>query len=195
MMLLMYLTSALMVAFALVLVSSNQPVKSVLCLVGCFLCATIHWIILEAEFLALALIFVYVGAVMTLFLFMVMMLNKDYYPQEYQLGLSTVAGLICVTVGLPAYGFYWWDVSRGYNAWQTVPMPAYPENYDNTQALGLVMYTDYVYPFMLVAMLLLLAIVIAVAWVHRAKRDFVRLQRVTDQMAVTKASRLTLVDK
>ena len=195
MLLAMYMTSLMMVAFAVVLVSSNQPVKSVLCLVGCFLCATIHWILLEAEFLALALIFVYIGAVMTLFLFMVMMLNMDYYPSAYRLGWYDVVGLFFGAVALPIYSFYSWDRLYGFRAWASVAMPNYPEGYDNTRALGLVMYTDYVYPFMLVAMLLLLAILVAVAWVHRAKRDFVRTQKVADQIAVTKATRLTLVDK
>ena len=106
---LVYITSFMMIGFALMLVATNQPVRSVLCLIGCFLCATIHWILLDAEFLALALIFVYIGAVMTLFLFMVMMLNVDSYAPEYRLGLATFFVLITFSLLLPSFGFYLWD--------------------------------------------------------------------------------------
>ncbi len=192
---LVYITSFMMIGFALMLVATNQPVRSVLCLIGCFLCATIHWILLDAEFLALALIFVYIGAVMTLFLFMVMMLNVDSYAPEYRLGLATFFVLITFSLLLPSFGFYLWDAHLSSSAWDTHTLVAYPLGYDNTKAIGAVLYTEYVYPLQLIAMLLLLAILVAVGWVHRAKRDFVRVQKITDQIKVTKGSRLRLVGK
>ena len=73
--------------FANMMILSNQPVKSVLSLMGCFLCVSVMWLLLGAEFLALVLIFVYVGAVMTLFLFMVMMLNISRYDAKIALSV------------------------------------------------------------------------------------------------------------
>ena len=189
-----YLTSFFMVSFALFLVTSNQPVRSVLCLIGCFLCATIHWLLLSAEFLALALIFVYVGAVMTLFLFMVMMLNVDTYPSHQRVSYLSSALLVLFSVIIPSIASYRWYVQDN-QAWNTLTMPVYEMGYDNTKAIGLVLYTEYFLPFQMIGVLLLVAILVAVAWVHRQKRDFVRSQQISQQMQVNKASRLRLVDK
>ena len=192
--LLTYITSFFMISFAVFLVTSNQPVRSVLCLIGCFLCATIHWLLLQAEFLALALIFVYVGAVMTLFLFMVMMLNVDTYPSHQRVHYSISAGLMLLALSIPSLGSFLWFIGNN-KRWDTIAMPSYDSAYDNTKALGLVLYTKYFLPFQMIGVLLLLAILVAVAWVHRKKRDFIRAQHISSQVDVSKANRLRLVDK
>ena len=91
----------MMLVFANMVILSNHPVRSVLSLIGCFLCATVLWLLVQAEFLGLALIFIYIGAVMTLFLFVVMMLNIEQYDNQDKLSTTLAIGVVLITIGVP----------------------------------------------------------------------------------------------
>ena len=192
---LFYPIGLLMLAFANLVILSNHPVRSVLSLIGCFLCATILWLLLEAEFLALALIFVYIGAVMTLFLFLVMMLNVDTYDADDSLSFTTCVGTIFTTTVLPITGV---GLYTSPDIWNNMDMlaslPAQESDYNNVKALGMVLYTDFVWPFEIVAFILLTAIVVAVGLVLRGSKKFGKSQTISDQMAVKKSDRITLID-
>lgn len=97
--------AVILLGFANCVVLCNQPVKSVLSLVACFLCVSVFWLLMGAEYLAFLLIFLYVGAVMTLFLFLVIMLNIDQYPPEDTLSLPLQVFVVVCTVLVPLLGY------------------------------------------------------------------------------------------
>jgi NADH-quinone oxidoreductase subunit J len=188
---LFYIFGTLLVASALGLITARNPVYSALFLVACFSCSAVIWLLTEAEFLAIVLLLVYVGAVMVLFLFVVMML--DINLAELRRGLTrfawlgwiTACAVIAEIVGVVwSHGLTGLDVSRG-----VVQEPA---NYSNTLALGRVLYTRYAYPFELAAVLLLVAIVAAIALTMR-HRPGLKTQDVARQVAVRAADRVRIV--
>ena len=192
---LFYPVGFMMLVFANMVILSNHPVRSVLSLIGCFLCATVLWLLVQAEFLGLALIFIYIGAVMTLFLFVVMMLNIDQYDNQDKLSSTQAIGVVLFTIGVPlaiasTYG--------GLDAWQQGDWQAgWPTNntgVSNVEQLGSVLYTDYVWPFEVVAMILLTAILVAVGLVMR-KPGYGKKQVISEQLQASKADRIRLVDK
>jgi NADH-quinone oxidoreductase subunit J len=191
------LTEILFYAFATVLVgaaigviTSRNPVHSVLFLVLCFFNAAVLWLLIEAEFLAIVLVLVYVGAVMVLFLFVVMML--DINVERLREGFARYAplgGLVALIVVVEFY-YVLWVRRLGLDAADAVaPLP---EGYSNTKAVGAVLYTDYVYPFQLAAVVLLIAIVAAIALTLR-RRAGLRTQDVSRQVAVRRQDRVRLV--
>ena len=190
---LFYPVALMMLFFAHTVILSNHPIRSVLSLIGCFLCATILWLLLDAEFLALALIFVYIGAVMTLFLFMVMMLNIDHYAEQDKLSIIWIITIPFVTLILPMLSMLPYINP---SLWQKIDffavLPSLGSRYNNVVSLGEVLYTKYVWPFEIVAMILLTAIMIAVGLVARPSKGS-KKQVITDQLAVKKADRITLV--
>ena len=182
--------SAVLVGAALGVILARNPVHSVLFLVLCFFNAAILWLLIEAEFLAIVLVLVYVGAVMVLFLFVVMMLDinieklREGFARHAPLG-----GLIALIVVIELYYVLWVkragvDVTGG-----VAPLP---EGYSNTEAIGAVLYTDYVYPFQLAAVVLLIAIVAAIALTMR-RRPGLKTQDVSKQVAVRRQDRVRLV--
>jgi len=192
---LFYPMSLMMLVFANMVILSNHPVRSVLSLIGCFLCATVLWLLVEAEFLGLALIFIYIGAVMTLFLFVVMMLNIDQYDSQDKLSFTQAIGVVLFTIGIPlaiasTYG--------GIDTWQQgdwqTGWPTNNTGVSNVEQLGLVLYTEYVWPFEVVAMILLTAILVAVGLVMR-KPGYGKKQIISEQLQANKADRIRLVDK
>jgi NADH-quinone oxidoreductase subunit J len=161
-----YVFAGLAIITSLLVVTQNNPVRCVLFLVATFFSVAVLWILAGAEFLALILVLVYVGAVMTLFLFVVMMLNIDtesmraHFVRYLPFGLILVAlltGLLLVAV---PEGSFKIAVEQ-----QSVSPQAY--HYANTEDIGLVLYTNYVYPFEIAAVLLLVGIVSAITLVHR----------------------------
>lgn len=192
-----YVVAAMTVGSALMVITQNNPVRCVLFLVFTFFTSSILWILAEAEFLALILVLVYVGAVMTLFLFVVMMLNidvesmKGHFKRYLPFGLILVAlltGLLLVSI--PAGTFV--EIQQG--ASQLAGTPAEPllVNASNTEALGLVLYTDYLLAFELAAVLLLVAIVSAITLVHRGPRRSKR-QDIKQQIMTRSSDRVKLV--
>src|SRR5687768_16108805 len=154
-----YVFGAILLGSALRVITARNPVHAALFLVLAFVTSSAIWLLLRAEFLAITLVLVYVGAVMVLFLFVVMMLdiNLDKLRGGFwsYLPLGALVGIaIAVEMGL----LLWVNV-----AGVASTMPEVPANYSNTKALGNVLYTDYVYPFELAAVLLLVAIIAAIA--------------------------------
>lgn len=200
-----YVFAALTLGSAFMVIIQDNPVRCVLFLVLTFLASAALWILAEAEFLALILILVYVGAVMTLFLFVVMMLNIDVEVMKSQHRRFLPFGLILVAlltgllmVAIPTGTFKSSvevqkattpisaevpDIQNG----QEVEVPS------NTEALGMVLYTDYLLAFEIAAALLLIAIVSAITLVHRGPRKSKR-QDVRQQILVNKEQRVELVN-
>ncbi len=153
---------------ALRVVTARNPVHAALWLVLAFFTAAAHWLMLRAEFLAIALVLVYVGAVMVLFLFVVMMLdvNFDNLRTQFKSYLpvgATVFVLVLVEMALVLLGNKPVGVAVA-----TAPAPT---GGSNTKALGALLYTDYVYPFEIAAVVLLVAIIAAIALTHRRRRE------------------------
>lgn len=171
-------------------VSSRHPVRAVLFLVLTFFSSSILWMLLQAEFLALVLIFVYVGAVMTLFLFVVMMLNLDIAPR--QKGWVRYLPLGVLLMGLLII-LMWRIIQSGSFPKEAYHLVAQPENYSNTQQLGAVLYTDYVYPFELAAVLLLVAIIAAIAIAFRGNKGR-KSQRISEQLSARREDRVKLIN-
>ncbi len=185
-----YAFSALMVVAALGVVSAKNPVHSALFLVLTFFATSAIWLLLEAEFLAITLILVYVGAVMVLFLFVVMMLDINitrmregvmrYAPFGLAIAILLVVQMIMV-VGPEHFGF------------QSFAAPVqHGPDYSNTKELGRILYTDYVYAFELASVILLVAIVAAISLTLR-RRPNTRYQSPGKQMQVLKEDRLRIV--
>ena len=188
---LFYVFGAVLIAAALAVISARNPVYSALALVMCFITSAAIWLLIEAEFLAVVLVLVYVGAVMVLFLFVVMMLDVDLtelrqgFTRFAWLGWLTALAVIVEIVGVVwARGGLGIDAGRG-----ATPTAA---SYSNTLELGRVLYTRYAYPFELAAMLLLVAIVAAIALTMR-RRPGLKKQDVSRQVAVRRADRLRIV--
>jgi NADH-quinone oxidoreductase subunit J len=177
----------LVIAAGCVILMRN-PVHSALFLVLAFFTAAALWMLLRAEFLAIALVLVYVGAVMVLFLFVVMMLdvNLERLREGFwkYLPLGAAVGIVIVLeMGLVLGGRYL----------RALPGPADPgAGYSNTRALGRVLYTDYVYPFELAAVVLLVAIIAAIALTLRRRKD-TKYQDPARQAAVKRSDRVRMV--
>ncbi len=168
----------------------RNPVRGVLFLVLAFFGAAALWMLAEAEFLSLVLILVYVGAVMTLFLFVVMMLNIDTETMKTSLKRYLPWALlgIILFVGLLVQAMPKQALSLGEAASLSSSMP----EVSNTAALGMVLYTEDVLGFELAAMILLVAIIAAITLTHRAPRSGKR-QDVVKQMMTKRQGRVTLV--
>ncbi len=185
-----YAFSTLMVVGALGVVGSRNPVHSALFLVLTFFATSAIWLLLEAEFLAIALVLVYVGAVMVLFLFVVMMLDINitrmregmmrYAPFGVAIAILLIIQMVMV-VGPESFGLEQFAIPEKRAA-----------DYSNTKALGRVLYTDYVYAFELASVILLVAIVAAIALTMR-RRPNTRHQSPGKQVQVMKEDRLRIV--
>ena len=185
-----YVLAAIMIFAALRVITSRNPVHSVLFLVLAFVSCSGLWLLLEAEFLAIVLVLVYVGAVMVLFLFVVMML--DINLQRLREGLFTYLplGLTVALLMVLEIGLVLWARSS-----QLRDMPApppLPDNYSNTKELGRLLYTEYVYPFEIAAVILLVAIVAAIA-LTLSRRKNTKYQDPAKQVSVRRADRVRLV--
>ena len=188
---LFYLFATLLVAGAIGVITARNPVYSALFLVLAFINSAAIWLLAEAEFLAIVLVLVYVGAVMVLFLFVVMMLDINLaelrrgFTRFAWLGWLTACAVIVEIVGVVwTNGLAGIDVSKGF-----VPEPA---DFSNTRALGQVLYTRYVYPFELAAVLLVVAIVAAIALTLR-RRPGLKSQDIARQVAVRAEDRVRVV--
>jgi NADH-quinone oxidoreductase subunit J len=184
---LFYAFSAILVFAALRVVTARNPVHAALWLVLAFFTAAEHWLMLNAEFLAIALVLVYVGAVMVLFLFVVMMLDvnfdnlrdqfRSYIPFAVAIGALVLIEMALVLLGSalrPGAG-----AGGGGGG-------------SNTRALGLLLYTDYVYAFEIAAVVLLVAIIAAIALSHRQRRA-TKYQDPGEQVKVRARDRLRIL--
>jgi NADH-quinone oxidoreductase subunit J len=185
---LFYLFASVAVFAALGVITARNPLHAVLFLVLAFVSSAGIWMLLEAEFLAIALVLVYVGAVMVLFLFVVMMLDINIERLRMGFWRWLPAGLLLA--GLIGVQMVWVLGAKETTAGMTAVQHA--ADYSNTKELGRQIYTTYVYPFELAAVLLLLAMVAAIALTLRKRRDS-RRQSIGDQLKVTKQDRLRIV--
>ena len=183
--------AAILVLAALRVVTSRNPVHAALWLVLSFFSAAGVWMLLQAEFLAIALVLVYVGAVMVLFLFVVMMLDVNFDKMRegfrgYIPVGATVGFLIFVEMVLALIG--------GYLPAGATPSPGQTgPGYSNTSTLGRQLYTDYAFPFEIAAVILLVAIIAAIALTHRTRRE-TKYQNPNEQVKVRRADRLRMID-
>ncbi|KTD19717.1 NADH-quinone oxidoreductase subunit J [Legionella londiniensis] len=199
-----YFFAGLTILSAFMVITQNNPVRCVLFLVLAFVASAILWILVKAEFLALILVLVYVGAVMTLFLFVIMMLNIDIESMKTQFlrylpfGLIIVALLVSLLlIAIPEDAFKTGvEISAAavHIAEESlvpagVPQPAAPSN---TEALGLVLYTDYVLAFEMAAAILLVAIIAAITLVHRNPIRS-KQQDVTKQIMTRRQDRVEII--
>jgi NADH-quinone oxidoreductase subunit J len=185
-----YAFAAILVLAALRVITCRNPVHAALWLVLSFFSAAGVWMLLQAEFLAIVLVLVYVGAVMVLFLFVVMMLDVNFdklregFRSYIPVG-ATVGILILVEMALVLIG--------GYTAPRAVPAPAPASaGFSNTRMLGMQIYTEYAYPFEIAAVILLVAIVAAIALTHRKRRK-TRYQNPAEQVKVRARDRLRVL--
>ena len=188
-----YLFAAACIASAILVVTARNPVHSVLFLIIAFVNASGLFILLGAEFLAMILIVVYVGAVAVLFLFVVMMLDVDfaelrqgflnYLPVGFLVGAILLAELLFI-VGA-------WVIGPGVPKAITAPIPS-PSDISNTQALGLVLYTRYVYFFEAAGVILLVAMIGAIVMTLHHRPD-VKRQNVGAQVARRRANAIDVV--
>lgn len=186
---LFYLFSAVLVGAALGVVFARNPVHSVMFLVLTFFQSAILWLMAEAEFLAIVLVLVYVGAVMVLFLFVIMMLEVNVEAVKRNLvRYAPLAATIAVIMAAELVQLIWFrsaDVGQG-------GFVANPEGYDNTKALGAVLYTEHVYAFEIAAVVLLLAIVAAITLTMR-RRPGLKVQDIAKQVSVRAQDRVRVV--
>ena len=188
-----YLFASICVASAVMVIASRNPVHSVLFLILAFVNAAGLFVLLGAEFLAMILVVVYVGAVAVLFLFVVMMLDVEfaelrrgfmqYVPIGALIGAIFLAELLFVAVG--------WAISPEISRTITTPIPPVATT-PNTQALGQVLYTRYVYFFQAAGLILLVSMVGAIVLTLRHKQKAKR-QNIAAQVARTKATAIEIV--
>jgi len=183
-----YVFAAILLLAALRVVTARNPVHGALSLVLAFFTAAGIWLLLRAEFLAITLVLVYVGAVMVLFLFVVMMLDVNFERLREgfwkNLPLAVVVGGIMAfeMVAVLAYRYFGVDG-------RTRVLPA---DYSNTRELGRVLYTQYVYAFEIAAVILLVAIIAAIALTLRRRKD-TKGQDPVRQMAMRREQSVRLV--
>jgi len=177
-----YLFAFMIVASGVMVIASRNPVHSVLFLILAFFNAAGLFVLMGAEFLAMILVVVYVGAVAVLFLFVVMMLDIDfaelrqgflkYLPVGALVAFILLAELLVVLGG--------WTLSPAAPEVVAAGAPV-PENVTNTHALGQIVYTQYIYLFQAAGVILLIAMIGAIVLTHR-RREGVRRQRISDQI-------------
>jgi NADH-quinone oxidoreductase subunit J len=185
---LFYVFSAIMILAATRVITARNPVHAALFLVLSFFSAAAIWMLLKAEFLAIVLVLVYVGAVMVLFLFVVMMLdiNMDKMREGFW-GYLPVASLVGVVIVLEMAAVLW----RNFLSFEAQG-PANAGNIGGTKELGLLIYTKYIYAFEIAAAVLLVAIIAAVALTLRKRKDTKHFDP-ADAVRVKRNDRLRIV--
>ena len=189
-----YLFASVAVAAGVMVISARNPVHSVLFLILAFFNSAGLFVLMGAEFLAMILVVVYVGAVAVLFMFVVMMLDINfaelregflqYLPIGGVIGLVLLAELVVVVGG--------WSLAPDAAQTAAAPTPA-PDAISNTEALGALIYTHYIYLFQAAGMILLVAMIGAIVLTHR-RRPGVRRQKIADQVRRSPAETIEMVD-
>jgi NADH-quinone oxidoreductase subunit J len=185
-----YIFAIATVISACAVVTVRNPVHAALFLVLTFFTSAVIWMSLEAEFLAITLVLVYVGAVMVLFIFVVMMLDinvarlREGFVRYLPLGLAVAAIMLLLMLSVVTSDVFVMEVG-------SEPLPK-AADYSNTKALGAVLYTDYVFGFEIAAVILLVAIIAAISLTMR-KRTQTKYQIPSEQIKVRKADRLRIV--
>lgn len=185
-----YFFAGLLIISGLMVITVRNPVFAALSLVLAFFSSAAIWLILEAEFLAIALVLVYVGAVMVLFLFVVMMLDinlarmREGFARFLPVGVA-VAILMMIAMGL-VVGRDYFDVEKGSSIVTAAPEAS------NTALLGKTLYTEYLFQFEIAGVILLVAIIAAIALTHRKRRS-TKSQQPGMQVQARREDRVRLV--
>jgi len=185
-----YVFAFMTITTATVVVTVRNPINAALFLVLTFFTSAVIWMTLEAEFLAIILVLVYVGAVMVLFLFVVMMLDINIAQMREGFSRILPLGIVFAVIMLL---LMWSVVTDDIFSIESIATPV-PKGADfsNTKALGGVLYTEYVFAFEIAAVILLVALVAALSLTMR-KRPRTKYQNPSDQIKVRKADRLRIV--
>ena len=188
---LFYLFAATLVGASLGVVFARNSVHSAMFLVLAFFTSSGIWLLMGAEFLAIVLVLVYVGAVMVLFLFVVMMLDINVAQMREGFTRYAPLGAVIALIMIAEIAYVVWYRHLGLSLVAHAPQVA--ENVSNTRSLGAILYTEYAYPFQLAAVLLLIAIVAAITLTMR-HRPNLKKQDISAQVSVRKADRLRIVE-
>jgi len=186
-----YSFAGLAVLAASSVIAVRNPVHAALSLILCFFASAGLWLLLEAEFLAIVLVLVYVGAVMVLFMFVVMMLDIKIVALKKRfsgyVGFALLIALPLLFLIGTVVGSNYFDTPKYFAAIK------HSSEYNNTYEIGKLLFTDYVWPFEIAAVILLVAIVAAIALTLRTSRQL-KNPNVDDQLRTNRADRIRLVD-
>jgi len=187
---LFYVFALVLITAAVMVVSRKNPVQAAMFLILSFVSCAALWLLVEAEFLAIVLVLVYVGAVMVLFLFVIMMLDintaivKSSFMQYLPLGLLLFFTMLIEMILV---------MTNQYFSAENFPAPiAKAIDYSNTEALGRILYTEYMYPFEIAAVILVIGIIAAIGLTLRTRKDS-KKQNPSKQVLATKADRLKII--
>jgi len=185
-----YFFTVVLIASATLVITAKNPVRAILFLVLTFFASSVLWMLMQAEFLSLVLIFVYVGAVMTLFLFVVMMLRTEAIGSSFSIRQLPIAFIVfAVLVGTAYYVF-----CSNHFSLSTTPSTHYDSNYQNVVVMGDLLFTQYVLPFEVAGALLLVGMISAIALAFHGKRSGTKSQKISEQLKANKKDRLKIVD-
>ncbi|HSL70023.1 MAG TPA: NADH-quinone oxidoreductase subunit J [Longimicrobiales bacterium] len=187
---LFYAFAAVLIGAGVGVITARNPVHCALFLVLAFFTSAAIWLLLEAEFLAIVLVLVYVGAVMVLFLFVVMMLDVNI--EELRQGFTRYAplGVIVALIMIAEIVNVVWVKHLGQTAMSA--SPPLPADYSNTKELGAILYTEYAYPFQIAAVILLVAIIAAIVLTMR-HRAGLKVQDISRQVAARREDRVRVI--
>lgn len=185
-----YFFSTLAIISAIMVICSKNSVRAVLYLIFTFFCMAGIWMLLESEFLAIVLVLVYVGAVMVLFLFVVMMLDIESSKMENRFVKYWPIGIIVATIMLAMVILIVGNQYFGLNILSAPP--AKPADYSDVKSLGTLLYSNYLLPFEIAGVILLVAMIAAIGLTFRGPRH-TRTQKPGVQILATKSSRLRVI--
>jgi len=184
-----YFFAGLLLLSATMVITARNPVHAALFLVLAFFASAAVWLMLQAEFLAIALVLVYVGAVMVLFLFVVMMLDINLTPLREGFARFLPVGVLVAVLMVISMGYVLNSAYQG----DTAPVAAtLPADHSNTLELGKTLFTDYLYPFEIAGAILLVAIIAAISLTMR-KGKSKKTQKPENQVRVKSADRMRIV--
>ena len=187
-----YVFASILVLTSLGVILFKNPVYSAISLILSFITSAALWLLLEAEFLAIVLILVYVGAVMVLFLFVVMMLNIDDVVRTSKFNKMAPFGLFIGLIIVAELITLIWIRSDQFSM-ASVPTGVLDNSVSNTTLLGTTLFTDYLYSFEIAGFILLLAIIVSISLTMR-RREGLKRQIVSEQVNIDPTKRMKLVD-
>lgn len=186
-----FIFAIVLIAAATMVIISHNPIHAVLFLILAFFASAVLWMMIQEEFLSLVLIFVYLGAVMTLFLFVIMMLNIDLSKIEQKfvqfllpIGLLAIFLLITTIVVV---------IRPRYFSVASTTLSHLPANFSNAKVMGILLYTHYLLPFEIAAVILLVAIIAAIVLAFNGRKFNTKSQRIRKQLETTKENRLRVI--
>ncbi len=190
--LIFYPLAMMILATVAVVAFSRQPIQQICALIATFVLMSVLWLLLQAEFLALLLIFVYVGAVMTLFLYIVMMLNRDSLgPREISLFWMSYLGYI-ILAGIGLWLCYAFIPSHSAKSFSLPHAMGQSQSF-SLKSMGVALFNEHWLAFETCGILLLVAMLSCILLVHRGLRKGHKKQVIREQVAVSKQERLTII--